>query len=76
MHSTSYDFYGACLIKDTIELQTESAFGVRPVKAILGPDLVCIFESEEQIRNMPPNQSKLAELPGRGQDVTAKGTDT
>ena len=54
----------------------ESAFGVRPVKAILRPDLVCIFESEEQIRNMQPNQSKLAELPCRGQDVTAKGTDT
>ena len=26
--------------------EMESAFGVRPVKAILGPDLVCIFESE------------------------------
>lgn len=26
----------------------ERAFGVRPVKAILGPDLVCIFESEDQ----------------------------
>ncbi len=25
---------------------------------------------------MQPDQSKLAELPGRGQDVTAKGTDT
>ena len=55
--------------------EMESAFSVRPVKAILGPDLVCIFESEEQIRNMKPDQAKLAGLPGRGQSVTAKGKD-
>jgi len=36
-------------------------------------DLLCIFDSEEQIRNMKPDQSKLAGLPGRGQNVTAKG---
>ncbi|MCR5234286.1 MAG: PhzF family phenazine biosynthesis protein, partial [Lachnospiraceae bacterium] len=53
-----------------------SAFGVRPVKAVLGPDLLCIFDSEEQIRNMKPDQSKLAGLPGRGQNVTAKGEDS
>ncbi len=51
----------------------ESAFGIRPLKAILGPDLVCIFESEEQIRNMHPDQNLLAKLPGRGQNITAKG---
>ena len=53
----------------------ESAFGVRPVKAILGPDLVCVFESEEQVRSMHPDQMKLAKLPARGQNVTAKGKD-
>lgn len=54
----------------------ESAFGERPVKAILGLDLVCIFESEEQIRSMKPDQNRLAGLPGRGQSATAKGKDT
>ncbi len=54
----------------------ENAFGVKPVKAILGPDLVCIFEHEDQILNMHPDQSKLTQLPGRGQNVTARGTDT
>ena len=54
----------------------ERAFGVKPVKAILGPDLVCIFESEDQVRDMRPDQNKLAQLPGRGQNATAKGTDT
>ena len=53
----------------------ESAFGIRPVKAVLGPDLVCVFESEEQIRSMHPDQILLAKLPGRGQNVTAKGND-
>ena len=61
---------------DASEDEMESAFGVRPVKAVLGPDLLCIFDSEEQIRNMKPDQSKLADLPGRGQDVTAKGEDS
>ena len=44
-----------------------SAFGVRPDKAVLGPDLLCIFDSEEQIRNMKPDQSKLSPgFPGVG----------
>ena len=50
-------------------------FGTRPAKAFLGPDLLCIFESEEEIRSMNPDQAKLALLPGRGVDVTAKGKD-
>ena len=53
----------------------ESAFGIRPAKAVLGPDLVCIFDSEDEIRSMNPDQLKLSELPGRGQNVTAKGKD-
>ena len=53
----------------------ESAFGIRPVAAVLGPDLVCIFDSEEQVRNMIPDQMKLMQLPGRGQNVTARGKD-
>ena len=56
--------------------EMESAFGERPVKAILGLDLVCIFESEEQIRNMKPDQAKLAGQPGSGENVAAKGKDT
>ena len=32
----------------------EKAFGVRPIKAVLGLDLVCVFESEKIVRNMNP----------------------
>ena len=54
----------------------EKAFGVRPVKAVLGLDLVCVFESEDIVRTMNPNQELLAGIPGRIQNATALGRDT
>ena len=54
----------------------EKAFGLRPVKAVLGLDLVCVFETEEQVRNMNPDQKLLTTILGRIQNATAKGKDT
>ena len=54
----------------------ESAFGVRPIKAVLGLDLVCVFENEEQVREMDPNQNGLLRIEGRIQNATAKGKET
>ncbi len=51
----------------------EQAFGVRPIEAVLGLDLVCVFESEDVIRDMAPDQEILLSLPGRIQNVTAAG---
>ena len=51
----------------------ERAFGVRPVKALLDMDLVCVFEKEDQVREMTPDQALLLLLPGRLQNVTAAG---
>ena len=51
----------------------ERAFGVRPVKAVLGLDLVCVFESEDQVRSMEPDQALLMEIEGRIQNATARG---
>lgn len=53
----------------------EHAFGFRPVKAVLGLDLVCVFASEEQVREMEPIQSELLKIEGRIQNATAKGKD-
>ena len=53
----------------------EKAYGVRPVKAVLGLDLVCVFETEEQVRNMNSDQILLTTIPGRIQNATAKGKD-
>lgn len=54
----------------------EKAFGVRPVKAVLGLDLVCVFETEEQVRNMEPDQAMLMKIEGRLQNATAAGIET
>ena len=54
----------------------EKAFGVRPIKAVLGLNLVCVFESEEIVRNMSPNQELLKGIEGRIQNATAKGKET
>ena len=54
----------------------EEAFGVRPVKAVLGLDLICVFENEEDVRNMNPDQTLLMKIPGRIQNATAKGSET
>ena len=54
----------------------EKAFGVRPVKAVLGLNLVCIFESEDIVRNMNPDQELLRGIEGRIQNATTKGTET
>ena len=53
----------------------ERAFGVRPVRAVLGLDLVCEFASEDQVRGMQPDQSALMALEGRIQNATAAGRD-
>ena len=53
----------------------EAAFGVRPVKAVLGLDLVCVFETEEQVRSMQPDQALLQKIEGRIQNATARGVD-
>ena len=54
----------------------ERAFGVRPAKAVLGLDLVCIFEDEDQVRTMQPDQVLLKQIEGRIQNVSARGKET
>lgn len=50
----------------------EKAFGIRPQKAVLGLDLICIFENEEQIHSMSPNLQILERVEGRVHNATAK----
>ncbi len=51
----------------------EKAFGIRPVKAVLGLDLICVFDSENQVREMNPDQDALMKIKGRIQNATARG---
>ena len=52
----------------------ERAFGIRPVKAVLGLDLICIFDSEKQVRELIPDQNVLMQIEGRIQNATARGS--
>lgn len=54
----------------------ERAFGIRPIRALLGLDLVCVFETEEQVRSLAPDQELLKKIEGRIQNATARGTQT
>jgi len=54
----------------------EQAFGVRPVRALLGLDLVAVFDHEAQVRSMNPDQELLKGIEGRIQNATAAGTET
>lgn len=49
------------------------AFGRRPLRALLGCDLVCVFTEAGDVREIQPSQSLLKDLPGRGQHATAPG---
>lgn len=64
------------LIEIPVTDEMEVAYGVRPIKAVLGLDLVCVFEDEEQVRGMKPDSLMLKELPGRIQNATARGKNT
>lgn len=53
----------------------ERAYGARPVHAMLGLDLNCVFENEDIVRNLSPDYALLKRLPGRIWNATARGTD-
>ena len=55
--------------------EMEKAFGIRPEKALLGPDMICVFAAEDEVRSMRPNMDLLKRLEGRGQSATAKGAE-
>ena len=55
--------------------QMERAFGIRPVRALLSMDLICVFAREEDVRRLRPDQKLLAALPGRIQNATAPGRE-
>ncbi|WP_350454830.1 PhzF family phenazine biosynthesis protein [Slackia heliotrinireducens] len=52
-----------------------TAFGARPSRAVLRLDLICVFDDEETVRAMRPDQTLLMTIPGRIQNATARGTD-
>ena len=54
----------------------EKCFGARPSKALLGMDLICVFDDEETVRSMNPPEELLMKIEGRLQVPTARGKET
>ena len=50
------------------------AIGVRPVKAFMGRDLLCVLENEEQVRSFTPDGEKVKALDGLLLHTTAAGS--
>lgn len=56
--------------------QIVDALGVTPIEAYINRDLVFVLESEEAVKRVNPDFSRLEKLPdGLGVGVTAKGTE-
>ncbi|MGP7817169.1 PhzF family phenazine biosynthesis protein [Niallia sp. 01092] len=70
MNFPSYD-----LKKVEVTDEMAEAIGIRPLEAYMGRDLVCILETEEQVRNVNPDQDKVNKLDGLLLHVTAEGKD-
>jgi len=51
----------------------EAAIGVRPLRAYMGRDLLCVLDHEDTVRNLTPEQSLVKELDGALLHVTAAG---
>lgn len=52
------------------------AIGAVPSEAYMGRDLLCVFDSEEVVRNLAPDMEKLLDLDGLLLQVTAPGKET
>lgn len=54
----------------------EEALGVRPIKAFMGRDLLCVVDDEKIVRSLDPDLEKIKELDGLLLHITARGVKT
>lgn len=55
----------------------ERVLGVKPLECLLSRDLFVLLESEQQVRNLKPDFTRMEKLPrGEGVIVTARGSRT
>lgn len=69
------DFPAYELTETEVTEKMIDALGVKPVKAYMGRDLLCVLGSEDEVRNAAPDQAKIMELDGLLVHLTAKGKD-
>lgn len=69
----SMDFPSFALRPVAVTEAMWQALGVRPAEAYLGDDLVCVLESEAQVRGVRPDQDLIREMEGLCLHITARG---
>lgn len=69
------DFPAYELAPTAVTDEIVDALGVRPAAAFMGRDLLCVMESESDVRTAAPDQEKLLKLDGLLVHLTAKGQD-
>lgn len=67
------DFPAYRLEKVAVTPAMADAMGTMPQEAYMGRDLLCVFDSEETVRNMQPDLDKVQKLDGLLLQVTAAG---
>lgn len=68
-------FPAYALTPTPVKKAMEEALGVMPTEAYLGRDLLLVYDDENTIRQITPDQEKLLQLPGLMVHVTSKGKD-
>lgn len=71
LYEMSFPSYNLKQVPVTDEMT--AAFGVRPIEAYLGRDLMCVFDKAADVEKMEPDQAKLSQLDGLLQHATARG---
>lgn len=67
------DFPSFQLTPLSVTEELKAALGVTPVEAYIGADLVCVLESEEQVRKVVANQELIRKMEGLCLHITARG---
>jgi len=70
------DFPAYDLKQIEVTPEMTDAFGVEPVAAYMGADMLVVFDSEAVVREMNPDQTKLMGLEGLLQHTVALAADT
>ena len=71
MEFPAYDLKPVPITEKVIE-----AVGVTPKETYMGRDLLCVLDSEEDVRNYVPSAEKIKELDGLLLHITARGKET
>ena len=71
MEFPAYDLKPVPITEKIIE-----AVGVTPKETYMGRDMLCVLDSEEDVRNYVPSAEKIKELDGLLLHITARGKET